>query len=648
MVSDINTPSTPSSQPPRPDGEPKHMMLPGEVVGEDPSEVSTSLLPTPPPPRTTQGNMLDSEVTLRAAWLQPPVALSIHKASCFRGSVTAPVLEESQLEENEVLSYEGILKPFIGRPSSPLRLAWDVAGAFLIFYDLFVIPLGAFDLPDSNLLTGMGWVTLIFWTLNVGSSLTTGYLGPKGVVVMDPRLIAKHYLKSWFCVDLIVVVPDWIFTLMPEPEEEGQETSSGNGDQIKLLRMLRLVRMTRLLRLLKLRKLGEIIDDNIDSEYLSIVASISKMIMLLIIINHIIACIWWSVGTMGGGSNTWIRQHEFHEVNWDYQYTTSFHWSITQFTPSSMSVQPQNVFERVFAIAVVVFALVGFSYVVGSITGSLTQLRAMQEEASKQFWTLRRYLKQHQVQSDLKKRIQRYLEHAWARKGATQPARSFKIFELLSEQLMSELQYELSEKYLVIHPLFGALKQSSPVSMQRLANSGISQKQLARGDQLFQANEVAKELYIVSHGRFEYHLASRGTTFGDGVADPELVDAGQDWISEPVLWMQAWLHKGVLAAILESELMLVNPDKFTTVMQQNPDSLVITTRYAKNFCEWIAAQDLTRISDIFQGGPDEDAYERHMRFMEIEGAAAESPLQHGGPFGLTGHFKKRFSEQRLS
>ena len=40
-----------------------------------------------------------------------------------------------------------------------------------------------------------------------------------------------------------------------------------------------------------------------------------------------------------------------------------------EFTPASMSVNPTNLAERIFAVSVVVFALVGFSYLVGSITG---------------------------------------------------------------------------------------------------------------------------------------------------------------------------------------------------------------------------------------------------------------------------------------
>ena len=77
----------------------------------------------------------------------------------------------------------------------------------------------------------------------------------------------------------------------------------------------------------------------------------------------------------------------------------ALHWSLTQFTPASMDVQPQNTIERsglrfplkkrsgksrllqagkvlhsgCFAISVVIFALVGFSYVVGDISSCLMQ-----------------------------------------------------------------------------------------------------------------------------------------------------------------------------------------------------------------------------------------------------------------------------------
>merc|ERR1712100_1012468 len=114
------------------------------------------------------------------------------------------------------------------------------------------------------------------------------------------------------------------------------------------------------------------------------------MIILLVIINHFLACLWFVISRDTHGP-TWIKQYVY-QTHWTYQYATSFHFCITQLTPASMDVQPQNMSERCFTIAVVISGLVGFSYVVGSITGSLAQLRSMRETTAKLFWQLRRYI----------------------------------------------------------------------------------------------------------------------------------------------------------------------------------------------------------------------------------------------------------------
>merc|ERR1719191_2123613 len=133
---------------------------------------------------------------------------------------------------------------------------------------------------------------------------------------------------------------------------------------------------------------------------------------MLLVINHLICCMWYTVSVNQSGDNTWIKVHKYEHADWTYKYAAAFHWSITQFTPASMDVQPQNMAERTYANAVIVFALLGFSYLVGSITGSLTQLRSMNEEGTKAFWSLRRYLRQNNVPTALSIRVQKSLEHA--------------------------------------------------------------------------------------------------------------------------------------------------------------------------------------------------------------------------------------------
>lgn len=508
--------------------------------------------------------------------------------------------------------HNGFVQHFISYPNSPKRVAWDFFGAFLIVYDLISIPLTlSFEPPPTAFTLAMDWGTLIFWTANVLASFQVGYV-ENGQAVLAPAKIAIRYIKTWLLVDLLVVIPDWAFKIV---DTDG---SAGAGSSVKLLRSLRLMRMVRLLRLLKLRKIWQHVNDAIDSEYVSIIANIVKMILLLLVINHCIGCTWFLIADIQSAqTDTWVVVHGFEGTEWSYQYMTAFHWSITQFTPASMHVQPQNLSERVFAILVVVFALVCFSYVVGSITGSLTQLRTMQEDSTKQFWNLRRFMKQNKVSPLLSHRIQKYLEHSWQSNQVKLSVKSIKLFSLLSEQLHNELQFELSVPHLSVHPLFQRLTDVSNVTMHRVADMAISRKMLARNDALFISAETATHMFIVVDGRLQY--CRMDNTFQE---HKEWVDKGEDWIAEPVLWTHAWTHLGSLSAVTECDLLLVEPKKFCELVRLNPAAFQLAAGYAKKFLEWLNSIAQADLSDIWQGEEVGDLIDSFM-VMEEERVATQ-------------------------
>jgi len=351
----------------------------------------------------------------------------------------------------------------------------------------------------------------------------------------------------------------------------------------------------RLVRLLKLRTIIAGLHDLLSSEYSSILANILKMIMMLLFINHYLACVWYLLADVQLGLRpTWLEEHNFDSSPWEYQYLTAFHFSITQFTPASMHVQPQNVGERVFTIGVVVFALVGFSYLVGSITNSLTQLRGISEDASKQFWILRRYLNENNVPIPLSLRIQRYLEHAWQRKKSriSEPS----LFSLLSEQLKNELQCARSLPHLLVHPLFQYLKETSDNSLQRLAVDAMSWQSLACDDHLFFPGEIATQVYFVVTGALKYTKISK-----DGVECVEFVDSGEDWIAEPVLWTASWVHLGTLIAMHETDLLAILGNQFGEIMARTPQVHSLVSTYAANFMVWMNSVDRDLLSDVSQG-----------------------------------------------
>jgi len=237
---------------------------------------------------------------------------------------------------------------------------------------------------------------------------------------------------------------------------------------------------------------------------------------------------------------------------------------------------------------------VGFSYLVGSITNSMTQLRGMTEGASKQFWVLRRYLKHHQVPMALSIRIQRYIEHAWARQKAS--VAEPKLFALLSEQLSQELTCARSVPHLQVHPLFGCLHKHSHISMQRLAVSAISWRNLARDDFLFFPNETATHLYFVIEGKLLYTKVD-----ASGSETTEQVDRAEDWVAEPVLWTPTWIHLGTLRAISEADLVLIDGAIFGDIIGRSPPMFQLVSSYARKFMKWMNTMPWHRLSDISQG-----------------------------------------------
>ena len=67
-----------------------------------------------------------------------------------------------------------------------------------------------------------------------------------GLIVTDHKLIAKHYLKGWFALDLLACIPVDLI--------EGFFEKSKNGQNLKLVRLVRLPRLFKLMRILRVLK----------------------------------------------------------------------------------------------------------------------------------------------------------------------------------------------------------------------------------------------------------------------------------------------------------------------------------------------------------------------------------------------------------
>merc|ERR1719277_307460 len=138
---------------------------------------------------------------------------------------------------------------------------------------------------------------------------------------------------------------------------------------------------------------------------------------------------------MAEGLSNWVDVGGVAGSDVFYLYTTSLHWSLTQFTPASMDISARNFSERVFSVVVLLFAMLVFSSIVASITSAMTALRNLQGNEMRQFWLLRRYLRQRNIPKGLSDRIIKFLEHRSSVQGKLVQREKVPVLGGLSEAL---------------------------------------------------------------------------------------------------------------------------------------------------------------------------------------------------------------------
>eukprot|EP00403_Amphidinium_massartii_P016715 CAMPEP_0178428472 /NCGR_PEP_ID=MMETSP0689_2-20121128/30296_1 /TAXON_ID=160604 /ORGANISM="Amphidinium massartii, Strain CS-259" /LENGTH=841 /DNA_ID=CAMNT_0020050247 /DNA_START=85 /DNA_END=2610 /DNA_ORIENTATION=+ len=477
-----------------------------------------------------------------------------------------------------------LMKPGEGR----LRISWDIAGMALIAYDIVAIPLQiAFNPDDHPITLFMGWLTLIFWTTDMAMSIRTAYFD-NGEIVTDQYKIILNYLKCWFWVDCIVVVPDWTMKIL------------GNSENLasmgRVLRAARAVRVLRLLRLLKLRRMLEIVYDRIDSEKLFLSFSLMQLLLMILVMNHLVACAWFGIGRLtkdvdlfrSNGGKNWLQDAGMtpvmdrygFETTLSWQYLTALHWSITQFTPASMDISATNELERIFSIMILFWALLALSSIIGSVTASMTALRNISTEENKHFWTLRRYLRQNlsSKEEDHRDFITRCLRFLEARSQKTQnvvPESKVVLLSHLSDSFRYKLANFVTSKYVRTHPFFNCLMGDD--FMWRLCFIAMKSACYAEDDIVFHAGDEGLHMYFMKSGHVEYKLA--------GLEEGVKLHHSKAWISEGALWTD-WRHKGTLQALTDNcELLNVKPSSFITELRLNPRTWYLGQRYGLKFVD---------------------------------------------------------------
>eukprot|EP00747_Dinoflagellata_sp_TGD_P070237 gnl/TRDRNA2_/TRDRNA2_156500_c0_seq1.p1 gnl/TRDRNA2_/TRDRNA2_156500_c0~~gnl/TRDRNA2_/TRDRNA2_156500_c0_seq1.p1 ORF type:complete len:764 (+),score=128.89 gnl/TRDRNA2_/TRDRNA2_156500_c0_seq1:264-2294(+) len=542
-----------------------------------------------------------------AAQLAKVTAANAQKAGQRAGQRARSVISIGDLCQ----STKGVM-----RSTSRKRMAWDWLGVALLGYDFVVIPLQVFELPYHPILVAMTWALPAFWGVDLFLNFRTSF-EDGGTDERRQGRVARQYMKSrWFRFDVFMLLLDvaqlLVFTLaLVVPNIDGR---------------FHLVRSLRLLRVLRVRDRLARMMTRIQSESFKLALGIVKLVVLLLLLSHVIACGFYGIGTLDveGWDESWVQQR-LNGRDLAYRYLTSLHWSMAQFTLASVDVGPGNSAERVYAVCTLFLALWCFSWLLSALSQARTQLFNLDMTRHEQSAALQRYLSEHRVAAPLRSRIWSWLE----RNHTVKPTGCFHEKDVdmllcLPSRLRAEVRDHIFRPVITKHPFFQHLNGADPSAMQRLYHC-VQEFSLFIGQELFARGEAADQMYFVMEGSLRYGTGygstdsrlKRQATSGIAAEPPE-VAAGQ-WLCEPPLWIE-WTHRGRAIAANHCELLGLNALQFQELMRQGA-FVAQAVRYAKAYAEH-AKEHWEQLTDLCaEPGEIRDLSERSFSAEPAAGAS---------------------------
>ncbi|CAE7707258.1 CNGA1, partial [Symbiodinium sp. CCMP2456] len=341
-----------------------------------------------------------------------------------------------------------------------------------------------------------------------------------------------------FVVDFVVVAIDAMVIAL-----DGLQAGSVSSPMFRsarLIRALRMVRLVRLIRVARLERTLTLLANRFLSTYSFMVMKVMGYLLLLLAVNHVTACCWYGIGVWSGERN-WMQRLEIEETNFLDSYVSAMHWALTQFTPSTNNIAPDNPWERFFAIWVILLAMGVFSSFIASISSTVNSMRLARAEEIKQKADLRQFFMDRNLSVELFGKVQGVL----AKEGLFEVRKlesQVQLVETIPERFKVQLHREMymsSLTKLGIWPKWGHKEDAQ--FLLTVCHHGMKEHVSMLGQDVFMPGRDCREVYIIDSGSLEYSAS------GQMPFECTAASATDSVLCLPALWAE-WTHRGRLTA----------------------------------------------------------------------------------------------------
>lgn len=395
-------------------------------------------------------------------------------------------------------------------------------------------------------------------------------------------MVVQHYLKSWFSIDFISVVPF---------EQVGILARLPGMQQMKIVKVIRLLRLLKLVRVLRVSRILHRLESHMPITYGQL--GLIKFFSLLALLTHWLANLWALTLVLvdeNDGVPRWIESITEKEQNvadktkdtpWKLYITCLYFTSYTLTSVGYGDISPQNIEEIVICMMIVVISGVSWAVVLGQVCGIVANLDPDEEAFRRTMDDLKSMMKDRVMPEGLRMRLRSFFR---ANKRAQHRARHHHLIANMSPGLQGEVVMEINRMWIEKVRLLKVLLEDPTASLRLRFHAfvvDVSQKmQLA----IHAQSEVFGEphvLYILKRG-----LVSRGI---------KLHHLGSVWGVDFLLSKRKLIEPFASIALTYVELTSLQRDVFFELVESRTGSCPELKQKVRKYCGWLAFQRAIRL-----------------------------------------------------
>ncbi|ESO13015.1 hypothetical protein HELRODRAFT_63471, partial [Helobdella robusta] len=321
------------------------------------------------------------------------------------------------------------------------RFYWDLFMLILLMANLVILPV-AISFFNDDLSTH--WIVFnsmsdTVFLADLLINFRTGIIADNFAdeIILSPREIARHYLKSWFTLDLISSLPIDYVILSFSPDANYQLLHAGRA-----LRIFRLVKLLSLLRLLRLSRLVRYVSQWEEVYFLSVASMfvrIFNLICMMLLIGHWNGCLQFLVPMLQEfPANTWVSINSLQRAHWTEQYT----WALFKALSHMLSIgygryPPQSTTDVWLTIVSMLSGAICYALFVGHTTALIQSFDTSKRLYREKFKQVEEYMMYRKLPRKLRQRITEYYEHRYHGKMFDEISILNELNECLKEEIVN-------------------------------------------------------------------------------------------------------------------------------------------------------------------------------------------------------------------